>query len=353
MVKLFSPFQIRELVIPNRVMMSPMCQYSAQDGFVNDWHFVHYGARAVGKVGIITLEATAISPEGRITPYDLGLWKDEHIPPLKKITDFLIQQGSVPAIQLAHAGRKASSKAPWDGGLPILPEQGGWETIAPSSIPFCKEGPAPKELSLEEIKNIKDQFVNSAKRALEAGFKIAEIHSAHGYLLHEFLSPLSNQRKDEYGGTLENRQRFLIEIAELVRAVWPDNWPVFVRISATDWVNNGWNTNDTVATAKILANLGIDLIDVSSGGNICKLTLPESTGFQVPFSESIKNEVNILTSAVGLITSSEYANEIIEAKKTDIVALGRELLRNPYWVLNESKKFVTSVKWPDQYARAK
>ena len=350
---LLNPINIRELEIQNRVMMSPMCQYSAHDGLPNEWHYIHYGTRAVGRLGIIMLEATAVEPRGRITPWDLGLWADDYIDRYTELTTFMISQDTVPAIQLAHAGRKASTTQPWKGSLPLSSEIGGWEVIGPSAIPFAPNSPVPHELSLSEIHDIIEKFKTAANRAYQAGFRIVEIHAAHGYLIHEFLSPLSNKRADKYGGSLQNKQRLLLEIATEIRNQWPKKWPVFVRMSATDWVENGWDIEDTVDTAKKLAEIGIDLIDVSSGGNIANLTIPESPGYQAPFSEAIKEEACIMTSAVGVITEPDQANNIVENKKADIVALGRELLRNPYWVYQAAEKLNYDLPWPKQYLRAK
>lgn len=340
------PLTIKNITLKNRLGMSPMCMYSATDGFATDWHLAHYGARAMGGTALIIQEATAVTPEGRITPYDLGIWKDEHIPMYKRITDFIISQGAVPAIQLAHAGRKASHDKPANGGKFLSPENGGWQTVAPSPIPFSKDSDVPKELSLDEIQHVIDLFAKGAERAVKAGYKIIEIHSAHGYLLQEFLSPLSNQRTDKYGGSLENRILLLTEVIEAVKKVIPADMPLFVRVSATDWVEGGWTMKDTVKLAKVLLDLGVDLIDCSSGGNSPTARIPLEPLYQVPFASAVR-ESGILTSAVGLITTPKQVNSILQKEQADIVLLGRELLRNPYFALQ------AGVEFPEQYARAK
>jgi len=341
------PFSIKSLTIRNGIGMSPMCMYSSVDGFASEWHLVHYGTRAVGGAGIIIQEATAVEPEGRITPYDMGLWKDEQIAPLKKITGFIRSQGAVPAIQLAHAGRKASTDSPGKGGKQLTIENGGWQTVAPSPIPFSPNDIPPKQLTISEIETLTVKFKNAALRALEAGFQVIEIHGAHGYLIHQFLSPLSNQRTDEYGGSFENRIRFLLQIVESIRTVWPENLPLFVRLSITEWAEGGWDVEEAVKLSSILKNRGVDLIDCSSGGNILTQNIVLKPLYQVPFAEAIR-ETGILTSAVGLITTKEEIETILENKQADMVLLGRELLRNPYFVLNE-----TDEKWPLQYIRGK
>ena len=353
MSALFQPFTIRSIQFRNRIFVSPMCQYSATDGFANDWHLVHLGSRAVGGAGLIIVEATAVSAEGRISPGDLGLWKDEHIEPLKRITTFLEQNGAVAGIQLAHAGRKASHTAPWKGGEILSEEEGGWQTVAPSALPFKGGTPAPTELHAEGIKKVINDFKTAATRALQAGFKVVEIHAAHGYLLHEFFSPLSNHRTDEYGGSFENRIRLLIEITEAVRAVWPADLPLFVRISATDWVEGGWTANDSVQLASVLKEKGVDLIDCSSGGNVPGAKIPVGPLYQVEFSEQIKKAVDILTGAVGMITNVEEADKVIEEGKADVVLLARQFLRDPYFPLHAAKKAGVDLTWPVQYQRAK
>ena len=348
MSKISDPLSIKSVTIKNRIGMSPMCQYSSTDGFANDWHFVHYGTRAVGGVGLIMVEATAVSPEGRITPFDMGLWKDEQISELKRITEFIHGQGAIAGIQLAHAGRKASHDSPANGGHQLSVKEGGWQVLAPSSIPFATTDFLPLELDKTGIKNIVEEFKSAAFRAKHAGFKVIEIHGAHGYLVHEFLSPLTNTRTDEYGGSFENRIRFLLEIITAVKTVWPDDLPLFVRLSATDWVEGGWDLDETIKLAKILHKVGIDLIDCSSGGNIIDQKIQIGPGYQVPFSEALK-ETGILTAAVGMITSTNQIIEILENEKGDMIFLARELLRNPYFSLSAD----TDIAWPIQYLRAK
>ncbi len=347
MDRISQPLTIKTVTLKNRIGMSPMCQYSSTDGFANNWHLVHYGTRAVGGAGLIMVEATAVTPEGRITPFDMGLWKDEHIAELKKITEFVQSHGAVAGIQLAHAGRKASHDSPVNGGKQLNSENGGWQTIAPSNIPFDPVGIAPKELDKSEIQLLVDQFKASALRALKAGFEVIEIHGAHGYLIHEFLSPLSNHRTDEYGGSFENRIRFLLKIVDSVQTVWPKDKPLFVRLSCTDWAEGGWDIDKTVELCKILKEKGVDLIDCSSGGNIITQKIQPGPGYQVPFSEAIK-KTGIKTAAVGMITSKEQINDILVNEKADMVFLARELLRNPYFTLENE-----GVEWPVQYLRAK
>ena len=354
MSQLFSALKIRDITLKNRIVVSPMCQYSSIDGFTNDWHFVHLGSRAVGGAGLIFMEATAVSPEGRISPDDLGIWKDEHIEGLKKIASFLEEHGAVPGIQLAHAGRKASHTSPWKGNKSIAPtEENGWQTVAPSAVPYMETDPIPEELSKAGMKKVIDDFKDATKRSLKAGFKIVEIHAAHGYLFHEFYSPKSNKRTDEYGGTFENRIRFLVETVEAVREVWPEEYPVFVRISATDWVEDGWTIDDSVKLAKVLKMQGVDLIDCSTGANVSGVRIPITKGYQVPFAEKIRKETGILTGAVGLITEAEHAEEIIACGKADVVLLAREFLRDPYFPLHAAIKLGVDLKWPVQYERGK
>ncbi|ALI98325.1 oxidoreductase [Rufibacter tibetensis] len=331
-----------------------MCQYSSQDGFANDWHLVHLGSRAVGGAGLILLEATAVSPEGRITPDDLGIWKDEHLPELKRIVSFLEANGSVAGIQLAHAGRKASHRAPWKGGNALHPgEEGAWTTVAPSAIPFQEGGITPVALDQEGIRKVLADFKAAAARALEAGFKVVEIHGAHGYLLHEFFSPLSNHRTDAYGASFENRVRLLLEVVDSVQEVWPAEYPLFVRISATDWTPDGWNEEDSVALARLLKEKGVDLIDTSTGGNVPKVRIPVGPGYQVRFAEKIKKEAQIMTGAVGMITTAQEAEEIISSGQADVVLLARELLRDPYFPLRAAKQLGVELEWPAQYQRAR
>jgi 2,4-dienoyl-CoA reductase-like NADH-dependent reductase (Old Yellow Enzyme family) len=352
MSKLFSPLTINNVTLKNRIVMSPMCQYSSIDGFSNDWHFVHLGSRAIGGTGLIIAEATAVSPEGRITPGDLGLWKNEHINGLSRIVDFIHHHGSVAGIQLAHAGRKASCTVPREGGTQLDENHGGWQTVAPSDIPFASGERAPKALSKEEINEVVSDFKAAAGRADVAGFKVIEIHSAHGYLLHEFLSPFSNHRDDEYGGSFENRTRLLREVVDAVKSVWPSENALFVRISATEWVDGGWSLDESVKLASELKNMGVDLIDCSSGGNIAGVKIPLGPGYQVPLSDAVR-KTGILTGAVGLITTAQQAETILLEEKADLILFARELLRNPYLPLNAAKELGVDVTWPVQYLRAK
>ena len=350
---LFSPLKVRELELKNRIAVSPMCQYSSVDGMPTDWHFVHLGTRAVGGAGLVMMEATAVSPEGRISPDDAGIWSDEHTDAYKRITEFISSQNSVPGIQLAHAGRKASTYSPWKGKGKVDVKVGGWQTIAPSPIPFADNYPRPEEMTKEDIRMVLDQFKAAAKRSLDAGFKLIELHFAHGYLVHEFLSPLSNHRKDEYGGSLENRCRLALEIAETVRKTIPESVPLFVRISASDWKENGWDEDQSVKLGSWLKEVGVDLIDCSSGGNAADAKIPVGPGYQVPFAEKIKREAGIMTGTVGFITSPIQAETIIRTNQADIVLLAKEMLRNPYWPLQAARELKEDVKWPDQYLRAK
>lgn len=349
--KLFTPLKLRSVEIKNRIWVSPMCQYSSTDGYANDWHFVHLGARAVGGAGLVMVEATGVSPEGRITPGDLGIWDDGHVAYLKKIASFIEQNGSVPAIQLAHAGRKASCSSPWDGDEPLL--RGAWETVAPSSVPFDDSWPAPREASLRDIDSIVNQFVKGTQRAHAAGFKVVEIHMAHGYLLHSFLSPLANKRTDEFGGSLENRVRLPLRVTAAVRETWPETLPLVVRISATDWAEGGWDLPQSIELSKQLKSLGVDVIDCSTGGLVPHAKIPVGPGFQVPFAEAIRKEAEIATSAVGYITEPLQAEEILAEGRADVVSLARELLRNPNWPLQAAAALGYSLDWPVQYQRAK
>jgi 2,4-dienoyl-CoA reductase-like NADH-dependent reductase (Old Yellow Enzyme family) len=354
MSKLFSPIKIQNIELKNRIAVSPMCQYSSINGFPSDWHLVHLGSRAVGGAGLILTEATAVSPEGRISPDDAGIWNEEQVNAYKKITSFIKSQNSVSGIQLAHAGRKASTYSPWKGSGEVKVENGGWITLAPSPIPFSENFPHPKEMSEEDVQLVIDQFTKAAKRSIEAGFEVIELHFAHGYLVHEFYSPISNKRKDKYAGNLENRCRFAIEIAKSVRETIPDGTPLFARISSTDWVENGWDIDQSIKLAKWLKEVGVDLIDCSSGGNVSNAKIPAGPGYQIPFAEKIKKEAKILTGGVGLITTAEQAEEIISSEKADIVLLAREMLRDPYWALHAAKKLnVDLTDWPKQYLRAK
>ena len=352
MSKLFSPLKIRDITLKNRIVVSPMCQYSSVNGFANDWHFVHLGSRAIGGAGLVFTEATAVSPEGRITPDDLGIWSDDHIGKLKEIVSFIHKHDSVAGIQLAHAGRKASCSSPWKGGKQLTGEQNGWQTVAPGDIPFIKGILPPEPLTKEGIKKVISDFVTAARRALAAGFRIIEIHGAHGYLLHEFLSPLSNNRTDEYGGSFENRTRMILEVVNAVRSVWPESNPLFVRISSTDWTEGGWTIEDSVKLAALLKGKEVDLIDCSSGGNIFHAKVPVGPGYQVPFSQAIR-ATGIQTGAVGLITSAAQAEAILREDKADLVFMARELLRNPYFPLQAAKELGDEINWPEQYVRAK
>lgn len=353
MSHLFSPLQLREVTFRNRITVSPMCEYSSADGFANNWHLVHLGSRAVGGAGLVLTEAAAVSPEGRISIHDLGIWKDEHLPMLQAITAFITEQGAVPGIQLAHAGRKASMLRPWEGSRALPPEDGGWQVVAPSAIPFNDVYPIPVALTETGIRKVKDDFEAAAIRALKAGFRVIEIHGAHGYLLHNFLSPLSNQRTDEYGGSFENRIRLLVEIVERVRAVWPEHYPLLLRISATDWAEGGWNPEESVKLAAIVKEKGVDLIDCSSGGLAAHQQIKAGPLYQTPFAEKIRKEAGIATGAVGLITTPEEAESIIANGRADMVLMAREMLRDPYFPLRAAHVLGAEVKWPIQYERAK
>lgn len=351
--KLFSSLQIKNSTLKNRIVISPMCQYSSEDGFANDWHLVHLGSRATGGAALIIQEATAVSPEGRISPEDLGLWKDEHIEKLKNINNFIESQNAIPGIQLAHAGRKASVSAPWNGNKKLDESQGGWNTVAPSAVGYHDNEKPPIALDLAGIQKVISDFKAATKRAVQAGYKVLEIHAAHGYLLHEFLSPLSNLRTDSYGGIFENRIRLTLEILEAVQSEWPSDLPLFVRISATDWADGGWDIDESVKLSMILKEKGVDLIDVSSGGLVSHQKIPLGPKYQVPFSERIKNEVEILTGAVGLITQAHQAESIVANKEADVVLFARESLRNPYLALDFAKELEVDASWPKQYERAK
>ena len=352
-VDLLSPLTLRSLTLRNRIAMAPMCQYSAEEGMANDWHLVHLGSRAVGGAGLVIVEATGVTWDGRITPGDLGLWSDDHIEPLARIARFVASQGACAGIQLAHAGRKASTAAPWTGGATLRTrEEGGWPVVAPSPIPFHPGDPAPVPLDEAGIDAIVDTFEAAARRALAAGFKVVEIHAAHGYLLHQFLSPHSNQRDDAYGGSLENRMRFALRVTERVRATVPDELPLFVRISATDWVAGGWDIEQSVELARRLKDLGVDLIDVSTGGNLPTARIPVAKRYQVPCSRRIRDDAGILTGTVGLITDAKEADDIITGGDADLVLVGRELLREPYWALKAQHAFEEEPDWPVQYGYA-
>ncbi len=329
-----------------------MCQYSSVDGFATDWHLVHLGSRAVGGAGLVIVEATAVSPEGRITPSDLGLWKDEHIPKLKQIADFVHSQGAHIGIQLAHAGRKASMSVPWEPERLIVPQEGGWQVVAPSPIPFSEHYAKPVALDKTAIRQLVHHFAEAARRATQAGLDTVEIHSAHGYLLHSFLSPLSNQRADEYGGSFDNRIRLLIEVVDAVRAALPKESPLLVRISSTDWAEGGWDIDQSVALAKVLKTHRVDLLDASSGGLVPYAKIPVGPGFQTPFAERIRREVGMPTGAVGMITGSAQADQIIRNGQADLVMIARELLRDPYWPLQAASELHKHMPWPKQYLRA-
>lgn len=352
-ITLFSPLQIKGVTLKNRIVMSPMCQYSATDGFVDDWHFVHLGSRAVGGAGLIITEAMAVSPEGRISAGDLGLWKDEHIAPIRRITDFIHKQGSVAGVQLAHAGYKASSAVPWEGGKYVSTEEGGWQPVSPNATLLSDQKTYSKELTKADIEQIVEDFRQAAKRAIEAGFKVIEIHAAHGYLLNEFLSPVANKRTDEFGGSFENRSRALLLVIDAVKEVISAKILLFVRISATDWRADGWKIEDSIRLSAILKEKGIDLIDCSTGGFVAPKEIPIAPNYQVPFAEEIKAKVGIKTGAVGLITSAEQANKIISSGKADLVFLARELLRNPYFPQNAAHELGYNIELPKQYLRGK
>jgi 2,4-dienoyl-CoA reductase-like NADH-dependent reductase (Old Yellow Enzyme family) len=350
---LFSPLTIREITFRNRIFVSPMCQYSSVDGFASDWHLVHLGSRAVGGAGLVMVEATAVEARGRISPGDNGIWKNEHIPPLARIAAFVKERGAVPAIQIAHAGRKASCHVPWENkGAPIPVEAGGWQTVAPSAIPFREGDPAPAALDHAGIRTIVDAFATAARRALQAGFETLELHCAHGYLAHEFLSPLANHRTDQYGGAIENRIRFVLELADAVRSVWPSRLPLFIRISATDWKEGGWTLDDSVKLAMELRGHNVDLIDCSSGAMVPDAKIQIGPGFQVPFAERIKREAQIRTGAVGMITEPRQADQIIRSGQADVVLLAREFLRDPYWPLHAARALGFEPQPPMQYLRA-
>ena len=350
---LFRPLTLRGLTLRNRIAVSPMCQYSATDGFAEDWHLVHLGARAVGGAGLVFTEAAAVSPEGRITPNCLGIWKDEHIEMLARIVRFLKSQGVATGMQLAHAGRKASTSPPWTGGGPIVkPDANAWIPEAPSAIPFTDAHPVPHKLDFAGIGKLRDDFRRAARRAMRVGFDVLEIHAAHGYLLHNFLSPLSNQRKDEYGGSLENRCRLLLQVATDLRGLMPETMPLFVRISATDWVDGGWDLAQSIALAKMLREAGVDLVDCSSGGAVSDAKIAVAPLYQVPFAEAIRRDAGIATGAVGMIREPAEAENIIESGKADLVLMAREFLRSPYWPITAEKALGVEVIAPKQYGRA-
>ncbi len=353
MSKLFSPFELRSITFRNRIFVSPMCQYSSHDGLANAWHLVHLGSRAVGGAGLVMVEATAVSPEGRISPDDCGLWSESHVEAFAPIVSFITEQGAVPGVQLAHAGRKGSCAVPWQGGAPLDVTSGGWQPLAPSPIPFDTGHPLPHAVTLEEMDLIEAQFRASARRSLAAGFKVVEVHMAHGYLLHEFLSPLVNQRLDNYGGSLENRLRFPLRVVEAVRAEWPEELPLLVRISATDWAPGGWDIDQSIILARLLKEKGVDLIDCSSGFAIPNEKVPFGPGFQVPFAAKVRAEAGIASGAVGFIIEPAQAEQIVATGQADAVFLARQMLRDPYWPLHAAKALHVDVPWPNQYLRAK
>ena len=352
MAGLFDPLAIREVKFTNRVFVSPMCQYSSHEGYANDWHFVHLGSRAVGGAGLVLTEATAVLPEGRISPQDLGIWADEHIEMLSRIVGFIHKQGSVAGMQLAHAGRKASTHRPWEAPGAISESEGGWKVVAPSAIPFSDTYPMPQALTLDGIQEVIAAFAAAARRACQAGFRVLEIHAAHGYLIHEFLSPLSNRREDDYGGSFENRTRLCREVVAGVRSSWPKELPLFLRISATDWIDGAWNIDESVKLARQLKPIGVDLIDCSSGGNAPHVNIPVGFGYQTAFASRIRREAEIMTGAVGMITSPVQAEHIIRTEQADAVIMAREFLRDAYWALRAARELDQPIAWPVQYLRA-
>jgi 2,4-dienoyl-CoA reductase-like NADH-dependent reductase (Old Yellow Enzyme family) len=351
--KLFSPLTLRELNFRNRIFVSPMCQYSCQDGMPTDWHLVHLGSRATGGAGLVMTEATAVVPEGRISPCDTGIWTTGQAKAFQRIAEFIRSQGAVAGIQLAHAGRKASTDVPWAGGHPLIAGTKGWQPVAPSAIPFSASHPTPRALEQSEIAALVDRFAEAAEWALSASFQVVEIHMAHGYLLHEFLSPLSNHRQDEFGGDIEGRMRLPLQVAQAVRNVWPSGLPVFVRISATDWVDGGWDLAQSIILCRRLRDIGIDLIDCSSGGLVPDARIPFTSGYQVPFAEAIRREAGVAAAAVGLITEPEQAEQTLVCGDADAVFLGREMLRDPYWPLHAARSLGIDASWPVQYERAR
>jgi 2,4-dienoyl-CoA reductase-like NADH-dependent reductase (Old Yellow Enzyme family) len=352
MSHLFSELRLRDAKLTNRIGVSPMCQYSSVDGFANDWHFAHLAARAVGGAALVFTEAAAVTPEGRISPQDLGVWSEKHFEPLERITRFIDAQGALAGIQLAHAGRKASAYRPWSGQGAVAETDGGWRPVAPSAVPFAENYATPAELTVEQIHAVQKAFATAAERAYAAGFRVIEIHGAHGYLAHEFLSPLSNRRADAYGGSFENRTRYLRECVAAVRRALPDRCPLFVRISATDWTEGGWDIEQSIALARLLKDLGVDVIDASSGGNVEKAEIPIGPGYQTPFAARIRAEADIATASVGMITAPVQADHIIRTGQADVVLLARELLREPYWPLHAARELGVTMPWPAQYLRA-
>lgn len=352
MADLFTPLTLRALTLKNRVVVSPMCQYSARDGMVNDWHLVHLGSRAVGGAGLVIAEASAVLPEGRISSADLGMWDDAHVDPLARLVRVIDQQGSVAGVQLAHAGRKASTASPWRGGRPVPPGDGGWEPLGPSAVPFGEGYSTPKAMTLDDIAHVVSAFAAAAARAVRAGMRVVEVHAAHGYLIHQFLSPLTNRRTDAYGGKFDGRVRLCLEVVEAVRRVLPESLPLWVRISATDWVDGGWEIEQSIELARRLKARGVDVIDCSSGGTVPNAAVPVAPGYQIPFASRVRREASIATGAVGLITSARQADAIVRGDEADCVLLGRELLRDPYWPLHAAAALGVDLRWPVQYERA-
>jgi len=354
MPDLFSPFTLRGVTLRNRIGVSPMCQYSYDDGFSNDWQLVHLGTRAAGGAGLVIVEATAVEARGRISPKDLGIWTDAHVEPLARVARFITQQGATPGIQLAHAGRKASTQIPWKGGGPLTDEDGGWDPIGASPIPFNTGWRTPREMTRDDIRIVRSAFAEAVKRALTAGFTWLELHAAHGYLLHSFLSPMSNQRRDEYGGSFDNRIRLLMEVSREARQIWPDDKPLTVRLSCSDWVEGGWTLDDSIAVSRRLKSEGVDLIDCSSGGNVPNAKIEVAPGYQVPFAEAIRAQAGIPTAAVGMITQAKQADEIIREGRADIALLARKILRDPYWPIHAARELgrADAVAAPPQYGRA-
>ncbi len=350
---LFDEIKIRDITFANRIAVSPMCEYSCENGLANDWHLVHLGSRAVGGAGLVMTEATGVLPEARISPQDLGIWSEAHVEPLARAVKFIHAQGGIAGIQLAHAGRKASTARPWEGGAKVSEQQGGWsKVVAPSAIQFAPNYPMPIALTTEGIAEAVAGFGKAAQRALDAGFRVIEIHAAHGYLLHEFYSPFSNRRTDQYGGSFENRTRIVRDVVEKVRRVWPERLPLFIRISCTDWAEGGWDLDQAVELSRSLGKLGVDLVDCSSGGNVADAKIPIGPGYQVPFAERIRRDARIMTGAVGMITEADQAEKIIRDGQADIVLLAREMLRDPYWPLHAAARLGKTVSWPAQYLRA-
>jgi len=353
MAMLFEPISIRSITLKNRIVVSPMCEYSSKDGFANDWHLVHLGTRAVGGAALVIAEATAVSPEGRITHNDLGIWKDDHIDFLSRITGFIEKQNAVPGIQLAHAGRKASHNSPWKGGKALLPDEAPWQTFAPSAMAFKEGDPPPIAMSKQQIQKLIDDFRSAAIRATKAGFKVIEIHAAHGYLLNEFMCQSSNQRTDEYGGSFENRIRIVLEVIDAIREVWSKDLPLFIRISCTEWIPHGWSMEDSIKFVHAIKFKDVDLVDCSSGGNSHLQKIPGAPLYQVPFAEAIKKHTGMRTAAVGLITTAQQSEGILQAQQADLIVLARQLLRDPYFPLHAARELGVEGPWPDQYLRAK